>query len=262
MSGIAVHEGCVGSTAGPPALRNALPEICCAAVFLDFDGTLVEIASRPDAVELPPGTGELLGRLQAVTEGAVALVSGRSLADLERMLPGYYGILVGSHGAERRVDGIRSVADQGKSAAFSAARDELSGWVRQHDDVLLETKPASLVLHYRGAPHLETACTQVLDAVAQRLPGFAVRPSKMALELMPETVSKRSAVLEMMEVWSGRMPVAIGDDRTDEGMFAVAQALGGHGIKVGPGKTDAGWRVGDVAAVHSMLRRWLDAEGA
>ncbi|PZX15266.1 trehalose 6-phosphatase [Palleronia aestuarii] len=251
---------------GGPAERTStphfepldLPDLDRTALFLDFDGTLVEIAARPDAVELPPGTETLLARLRAASGNATAIVSGRGLADLERMLPDYDGILVGSHGAERRIEGKRSVVDHGQGDTLRTVRDELAAWTDRNDGLLLEEKPASLVLHYRAAPDREADCAAMLDEMARHLTGFVVRPSKMALELMPETVSKSDAVRHLMETWQGRVPVAIGDDRTDEEMFAVADELGGLAIKVGDGDTSAACRVPDVPAVHDTLARWAD----
>ena len=236
-----------------------LPDPQRTALFLDFDGTLVEIAPRPDAVRLDPEMEEALGRLHARTNGRIAIVSGRSLAELERIIPNYSGVLVGSHGAESRIDGTYAVVEEGESAAFRTSRDRLRDWVDDHDGVLLEEKPASLVLHYRQAPERQSACSDILAALAEDMPGFVVRPSKMAVELMPEAVSKERAVLDLLKDWRDRVPVAIGDDRTDEDMFAAAADSGGYAIKVGEGETAARFRLSGVAAVHALLRGWVES---
>ncbi|PVA08337.1 trehalose-phosphatase [Thalassorhabdomicrobium marinisediminis] len=239
----------------------ALPDLSQVALFLDFDGTLVEIAERPDAIIVPDDLPATLRALDDATGGAVAVVSGRRLDELDAWLTGFDGVLIGSHGAE-----TRNGADAGGDGAahtgraFSDARDRLRGWVAGRDGVLLEEKPASLVLHYRQVPTCEGACADIMDTVASDLPGFEVRPSKMAFELMPKSVSKETVVQDLMTRWSGRIPVAIGDDRTDEGMFRAAQALGGTGIKVGEGDTLASSRLPDVTALRALLADWLEAE--
>lgn len=235
-----------------------MPEPARTALFLDFDGTLVEIAPRPDEVALKPGMEDVLGDLHALMNGGLAIVSGRNLADLERIMPNFRGTLVGSHGAESRIDGAYATVEEGERTAFKASRDMLRAWVEHYEGVLLEEKPASLVLHYRQAPDRQAECEEVLSALTQVTPGFVVRPSKMAVELMPENVSKERAVLELLEDWQDRTPIAIGDDRTDEDMFGAVNASGGYAIKVGDGETAAKYRLGGVAEVHALLRNWLE----
>ena len=242
-----------------------VPELSRAALFIDFDGTLVEIAERPDAIVVPAGVGDLLAALHARTGGAIAVVSGRRLSEVEDYLPEYQGIMVGSHGGEYRADATdpenaRSDDQRSRSAdpAFLGARDVLRNWVAHHDGVLLEEKPASVVLHYRLAPDLRSDCTEIITALAQSVKGYQMRPSKMAVELMPAHISKKSIVRTLLERWPGRTPIAIGDDRTDEGMFCVVRAMGGYGIKVGEGRTLATYRVRDVETLRTLLRFWLE----
>ena len=235
-----------------------VPEVGSAALFLDFDGTLVELAPRPDAVRLRPGIEGVLCDLDTRMEGRLAIVSGRSLAELERIMPNFGGVIIGSHGAESRINSVYATAAEGDSTAFRASRDMLRVWVAHYDGVLLEEKPVSCVLHYREAPDREGDCVEILTALAQTMPGFVVRPSKMAVELMPEAVSKKRAVLDLLEGWGDRTPIAIGDDRTDEDMFGAAESCGGFGIKVGEGETAARFRVAGVSDVHALLRSWLE----
>ncbi|SPJ24167.1 trehalose-phosphatase [Palleronia abyssalis] len=235
-----------------------MPALDHAALFLDFDGTLVDIASRPDGVTLASGMEDVLGALHRRTNGRVAIVSGRRLDQLEQIMPSFQGVLIGSHGAESRIGGVHEIAADGDRAAFLATRDMLRAWVGYHEGVLLEEKPVSLVLHYRQAPEEEGNCTGILAALSQVLPGFAVRPSKMAMELMPQNVSKKEAVLGLLKDWTDRTPVAIGDDRTDEDMFAAAESCGGFGIKVGEGETSAQMRLDGVEEVHALLKNWLE----
>ncbi|SFG94224.1 trehalose 6-phosphate phosphatase [Palleronia marisminoris] len=243
-------------TRGPEAPEMPNPDN--AALFLDFDGTLVEIAERPDAVRLEPGMEDVLIGLHAHTNGRIAIVSGRNLVELERIMPNYPGVIVGSHGAESRIDGAYTTAPEGETTAFIASRDMLRAWVEHYEGVLLEEKPVSLVLHYRQAPDRQSDCEGILSALSQVMPGFVVRPSKMAVELMPENVSKERAVLGLLEEWRDLIPVAIGDDRTDEDMFGAADANGGYAIKVGEGDTAAKYRLSGVGEVHALLRNWLE----
>jgi len=257
----------IGFVPGNPKTATSLPtapDLSCTALFLDFDGTLVEIAGRPDAVDVPSGVQDLLSALDERTGGAVAIVSGRRMADLEQYLPDFTGTLVGSHGAEWRTGGDRHVAEEAKSETFAHLREVLRAWVAAHDGVLLEEKPAALVLHYRGAPQHQVACGRIMAALAEDTSGFTVRHSKMALELMPERICKRDAVEMLLDRWTGdRTPVAIGDDRPDEGMFGAVQERGGFAIRVGDEETCASYRIRSVADVHALLDCWLqEPEGA
>ena len=234
-----------------------MPDLASSALFFDFDGTLVDIAERPDAVRIDPSVEAHLLELVQRTGGAVALVSGRRLSDLEAVFPRFDGALMGCHGGEWRVDGQSGTAEEASSDEFASLRDMVQTWADHHDRVLLEEKPSSLVLHYRTAPEMQAPCTNILSTLADETPGYAVRYSKMAVELMPERISKHDSVLSLMRQWEGRVPYAIGDDRPDEGMFAAVQELGGTGIKVGDEETCAYRRVRGVADVHEMLNCWL-----
>lgn len=250
----------IGFAPGNPETATSLPavpDLSKTALFLDFDGTLVEIADRPDAVQVPPPVDQLLAALQERTGGALAIVSGRRMADLERFLPGFGGTLVGSHGGEWRDETGRSVAEEAESDTFAHLRDVLRAWGEAHEGVLLEEKPASLTLHYRRAPAHQVACGRIMGALADETEGYTVRHAKMAVELMPERISKKGSVDILLERWSGRMPVAIGDDAPDEGMFSAAEERGGYGIHVGDQETRAGYRIRSVEDVHALLACWL-----
>ncbi|MCR9110260.1 MAG: trehalose-phosphatase [Rhodobacteraceae bacterium] len=243
-------------------LTDALPDPATIALFLDFDGTLVEIAERPDAVKVLPETQGILRDLNAKTRGRLVIVSGRRLQDLEQFLPEFDGVLVGSHGAERRLGGVHETSSEGQSASFENTSRTLRAWAGNQNEILLEEKPASLVLHYRQAPAMQSECQTIAAELAAVMPGFVARSSKMAVEIMPKAISKERAVLRLMKDWSDRLPIAIGDDRTDEDMFCAADAHGGFGIKVGEGDTVARLRIDNVAAVHALLRRWTNISGA
>ena len=246
--------------AADPAAAT-LPPLREAALFLDFDGCLVEIADRPDGVRVPERLPGMLDRLWRATDGRVWLVSGRKIDDLETFLPDFPGDLVGSHGAEFRVDGTREPVPGAGGAAFEAEKADLQSFADDHG-LLLEEKPASLVLHYRSAPELEDACRERIEAAASRIDGYELHPSKMALELKPRDATKGRAVERLLAgPAEGRRPVAAGDDVTDEAMIRVAEARGGLGIRIGEGETGASVRLPDVRAMHRLLRGWLELEG-
>lgn len=228
-----------------------------AALFLDFDGCLVDIADRPDAVIVSDALRDRLGRLHAMLDGAVALISGRDVADLRGFLPEFAGIVAGSHGAELSLapGQIQSVHDKPFDvAALHAAAHELA---RPHPALLVEEKPHGVALHYRADPGLQDYVERVMQDLLDANPGLMLQPSKMALELRPGGVGKDSALAGLMQraPFTGRMPVFAGDDHTDEPAMLQAQALGGFAIKIGDGNTAANHRLSDPAA----LAMWLDA---
>lgn len=226
------------------------------ALFLDFDGCLVDIAPRPDAVVIPPGLPERLARLHDALDGAVALISGRDVADLRRHLPDFPGAIAGSHGAELALSGqvieTTHQADLDPDALHRAAADA----VADHPAILVERKPHGVALHYRADPSLRPVVEEVMARLADANPDLVLQPAKMAMELRPAGSGKDGALdrLLAMDPFAGRVPVYAGDDLTDEVAMARAQALGGQGIKIGAGETVARHRLPDPAA----LARWLD----
>ena len=136
-------------------------------------------------------------------------------------------------------------------------------WADANPGVLVEDKPCSVAVHFRQAPERMTDGEAVLDTLVKQTPGFVLHHAKMALEVHPEDVSKRGAVGPLIDRWARRVPVAFGDDATDEGMFEAVNAAGGHSIKVGEGETAADWRLDAPADVRAVLARWLgDDAGA
>lgn len=235
----------------PDATRTAPPALDCNrdALFLDFDGTLVEIAPRPDAIIVPPDLPARLSRLSAACGGALAVVSGRDLATLERFLPGFAGVMVGSHGAEAR--GL----DLGFTPADPAAvQAELRSFAAR-EGLLYEQKSHGGALHYRTRPEAEAAVTAFVSDLARRHPAFEVQPAKMAVELRPRGASKDRALaaLAVLPAFAGRRPVYLGDDTTDEPALIWAAARGGYGIKVGEGPSAARHHLDGPAAVLNWL---------
>jgi trehalose 6-phosphate phosphatase len=240
-------------TAGP----DAPPPLSLAgtALFLDFDGTLVELAEAPDLIQVPADLPGLLARLAGRLGGRLAIVSGRAVADLERHL-GCSGLAVsGSHGLELRLpDGRSLAADPGMLAGV---RQDIARFAGASPGLLVEEKPASIAVHYRRAPEQAAVVAAFLAALAERA-GLAVQRGKMVVELRPHGADKGDALRRIMAEppFAGARPVFVGDDLTDEHAFAAAAALGGAGVLVGaPRETAARWRLPGVAAVAA----WLEA---
>lgn len=225
------------------------------AIFTDFDGTLVELAETPDGIDVPDDlASEMIGAAEKVG-GALAVISGRELADLERYLPP--GIAVaGSHGNERRrADGTRIEADTAHGERAAAIAVQLKDTVEQHPVLLLERKAASVALHYRQAPELADTCRAAMTAALDAVPGFELLEGKMVIEARPAATGKADAIRAFMEEapFAGRLPVFLGDDTTDEDGFRAAQELGGVGIKIGEGQTLARIRTPDVASARAII---------
>lgn len=237
----------------------SLADLLCphCAVFLDFDGTLVEIAAHPESVVVPPGLADTLRRLQHRLEGAVAVVSGRPITQIDRFLDPLVLSVAGVHGAERRrADG--SVARL-PVAPLQAVEEAAAALVRSHPHLRLEIKRGSVAVHYRQAPDLEAQCLQAMAAAVASSSGLMLQRGKMVVEVKPIDVSKGRAIEAYLAEapFAGRKPVFIGDDQSDEPGFATVQALGGLGVKVGAGPTVATQRLDDPMAMRAELERAL-----
>ena len=224
------------------------------AVFLDLDGTLIEIARRPDAVRRTPRLDALLARLPAATGNAVAVVSGRGIADVDRLLTPFRLPVAGIHGLERRsADGMVHRVPVNLDWIHDA-HEAMQHFAAAHPGLLLENKSASLALHYRGRPELEDTVQQFvadldLPAAAERLRGRKV------IEIKPRQMNKGTAILAFMcePPFAGRTPVFAGDDVTDESGFAAVNEHDGVSVKVGAGSTAANWSLPGVSDVLDWL---------
>jgi trehalose 6-phosphate phosphatase len=226
-----------------------------AALFLDFDGTLVELADAPDAIEVPGELSGLLERLAARLDGRLAIVSGRALGDLDRHVACGGVALSGSHGLELRLaDG--KAAPVPRPAGLDEARREVRRFAETGEGLLVEDKPASVALHFRQAPERGREVAAFAAALAART-GLIVQEGKMVAELRPSGADKGDALRALMRepAFAGARPLFMGDDLTDEHAFAAAAELGGAGVLVGPGRaTAARYRLEGVAAVAEWLR--------
>ncbi|WP_343651936.1 trehalose-phosphatase [Herbaspirillum sp.] len=230
------------------------------ALFLDFDGTLVELAPQPEEIVVPPELITLLQRLQQESDGALAIVSGRPLDQLDFFLAPLRLPAAGVHGAERRTADGRII--QQPVPDVHHLRQRLLPLVQSNPGLQLELKRGALALHYRHAAHLEQRCVETMMDALRHEPGFSMLHGKMVVEAKPH-INKGDAVAAFLHEapFRGRRPVFIGDDVTDEAGFAIAQAetYSGMGIKVGNGPSQALQRLDDPAAVLALLRQSVAA---
>ena len=228
----------------------------CPALFLDLDGTLLDFAATPDGVERSPRFRDLIARLARLEHGAVAFVSGRSIAKLDELLAPHVFALAGLHGQERRrADGTLALA-QVERAALDPVREAWRAFAAENPGVVVEDKGANVAIHYRQAPALGEAVTRLGMQLAERLSAdWSLLAGNHVLELKPAGVNKGEAIRSFMDEapFAGRTPVFVGDDVTDEDGFEVVNALDGISIKVAGGPTAARWRLGDVGAVMAWL---------
>jgi len=235
----------------PPPTRLARP-----ALFLDMDGVLAPLAETPDAVK---ADGRRTATLRAVADrlgGRVAIISGRTIAEVDRISGSALASASGVHGLERRrADGSleRTTPDKGVRTAV----DAFEAFARERPGLIVEDKAVSAGLHYRGAP----AEARAAEALARRLAGetgLALQAGNLVVELKTPGADKGTALTAFMAEapFAEALPVMFGDDLTDEHGFAAANALGGFGVLVGPPRaTAARYGLRDVAAVLA----WLDA---
>ncbi|HEY0044436.1 MAG TPA: trehalose-phosphatase [Allosphingosinicella sp.] len=235
----------------PPPLDELAP----AALFLDFDGTLVELADTPDAITVPDRLHTLLEGLSKRLDGRLAIVSGRAIEALDRHLRRPAIALSGSHGAELRLaDG--TVLPLAVPEGVDRVRAEVEALAAADPRLIVEHKPAGVALHFRQAPERESELCAKAGELAERT-GLAIQNGKMVVELRPHGADKGEALRRLMmePPFAGTRPLFVGDDLTDEHAFAAAAALGGSGILVGPARDSAArWRLDDVASAL----RWLE----
>lgn len=223
------------------------------ALFLDFDGTLVDLAPQPEAVIVPPNLTRTLVALREYLGGALALISGRPIAQIDGFLRPLVLPIAGVHGAERRTAaGELALLRTHPLEHLEEVAAEL---VAQHPRLRIETKRGSVALHYRQAPELEQICLHAMQAAVQESPGMTLLRGKMVAEAKPGGASKGNAIEAFLQEapFAGRTPIFVGDDVTDEVGFATVQRLQGLGVKVGEGASAAWHRVESAAALRDQL---------
>ena len=230
--------------------------------FFDIDGTLVDFADAPSKVRVDRALVRLLGRLRDAAGGAVALISGRSVADIDRLFGPARFCVAGQHGAERR-DAAGMLHRLGSpSARLREVGRKLERLAVSHPSLVLEDKGMNLALHYRRAPRLGSKVRAAVRKLARELgDAFEVQNGKMVIEIKPSGRDKGTAIAEFMreKPFRHRLPVFVGDDRTDEFGFRVVNRLGGLSVKVGKGRTAARRRLPDTAAVRDWLAQYASA---
>lgn len=221
------------------------------ALFLDFDGTLVDIAREPGAIFVAPGLADNLAAISRRLEGRLALISGRAIVNLEEHCGPLAIACGGSHGAELRAANGGMFASEGP-LPIDVLR-EAATWARARG-VLAESKPHGMALHTRGRPELEEECALYLGELARRN-GLALKRGKRVAEMVRPGADKGRAVRQFMAQapFAGAMPIFVGDDLTDEDGFAACAELGGFGVAVGE-------RTSEIARFHlsdpSSVRQW------
>ena len=227
------------------------------ALFLDVDGTLLPIAETPDAVAVSARLCEALRDVVPALDGAVALISGRAIAGLDRLFAPLRLPTAGLHGLERR-DSAGKLHKFESAADLNDLRESLRVFADTHPGVLLEDKGPALALHYRRAPAAEAAVRQLAADMAELMRGrVRILFGKMVVEIASPLADKGMAIAAFMDEppFAGRRPVFIGDDVTDEDGFAMVNSLGGHSIRVGAVETSAAaYQFPDVNAVVDWLQ--------
>jgi trehalose 6-phosphate phosphatase len=247
-----------------PVPSSLVPHLSETAVLLDIDGTLLDLMPTPREVWVPPGLAKTLNRLYRRTSGALALVSGRSLNDIDLIFAPEQFPAVGGHGAEMRLD-----ADADAVAAHAPPLDKelkrrLAAIARLSPGILLEDKGYSLALHYRLAPHAEKAIYEAVSLIRADLPDapIEVLPGKQVCEIKHSGFTKASGVRELMThpPFKGRKPIFIGDDVTDESVFAIMPDFDGVAFSVGRRARGVAGHFDAPSDVREFLARLLDDE--
>jgi trehalose 6-phosphate phosphatase len=223
------------------------------ALFLDFDGTLTALQSDPAVVFLDNDQEKTLSRCAQKLNDAVAIISGRDLSDLCKRVPNRYW-RYGNHGLFGVGPGQAPIIN------LPQPPNKLLHHVRQETNSLngvwFEIKGPVIAVHYRNAPHYGRDLISMMRQAIDDFPEYKAKRGRKVVEAMPVDADKGEALAFMMSksAFVGRKPVMIGDDKTDEDAFVRAQSLGGAGIKVGKGKTNARYRLSNVAAVYELMR--------
>ena len=247
-----------------PVPRSLVPHLSETAILLDIDGTLLELMPTPREVWVPPGLAKTLNRLMVRTNGALALVSGRSLNDIDLIFAPDQFPSVGGHGAEMRID-----PDSGSVASHAPPMDKelkrrLAAIAKLSPGILLEDKGYSLALHYRLAPQAEKAIYEAVSLIRADLPNapIEVLPGKCVCEIKHSGFTKATGVRELMtrEPFKGRRPLFIGDDVTDETVFGIMPDYDGLSFSVGRRAQGVSGHFDAPSDVREFLAHLLDDE--
>ena len=236
------------------------------AILLDIDGTLLDLTPTPREVWVPPGLAKTLNRLVEKTSGALALVSGRSLNDIDLIFAPEQFPAVGGHGAEMRLSTDSEAVAVHAPPMDKELKRRLAAIARLSPGILLEDKGYSLALHYRLAPHAERAIYEAISLIRADLPNapIEVLPGKCVYEIKHSGFNKASGVTELMshEPFKGRRPIFIGDDVTDESVFAIMSDFDGVAFSVGRRAQGVAGHFDEPRDVREWLARLIDGEAA
>ena len=227
------------------------------ALFFDIDGTLIDLAETPDAIFIPDDLAGNLAALSRHLNGALALVTGRALRYADQLFSPHHFPIAGLHGTERRLLDGKIIFTE-PTQAFLSIKQELATLEDTFPGVLVEDKGGAIAAHFRQAPMAAAMVENAMqDAVIKAGPGYELQQGKMVLEIRPDSADKGRALEAYMADprFTGRIPIALGDDVTDEAMFARVNALGGISIRVGKptNTTDAAERLSQPQAVRDMI---------
>ena len=233
-----------------------LDELDRPALFLDVDGTLLEFADHPDLVQAPGGLVSDLQSLEQKLNGALAILSGRTLSDLDRILGGYRPAAAGVHGAQLRTGGGQRVL-QVDAESLDALADAVEARLGGDPNVLIERKPVAVAVHFRHVPERGAEIRRLLvDLALEHVGAFDVRPGVLVEEVRPAGTDKGQAMATLLaeEPFHGRTPVVVGDDLTDEDAFTEAVGRGGYAVLVGDRWPSAATH---RLASPAQVRNWL-----
>ena len=247
-----------------PVPRSLVPHLSESAILLDIDGTLLDLMPTPREVWVPPGLSKTLNRLLVRTNGALALVSGRSLNDIDLIFAPEQYPAVGGHGAEMRIDPENESVAAHAPPMDKELKRRLAAVAKLSPGILLEDKGYSLALHYRLAPHAEKAIYEAVSLIRADLPNapIEVLPGKCVCEIKHSGFTKATGVRELMtrEPFKGRRPFFIGDDVTDETVFGIMPDYDGLAFSVGRRAHGVAGHFDAPSDVREFLAHLLDDE--
>jgi trehalose 6-phosphate phosphatase len=236
MRHLAMHEPFANLNANPSGTahwRNLMADPAQWALFVDIDGTLLDVAPTPDAARVPPHLTRTLERIAGALGGALALSTGRRVASADRLFAPLRLVTSGVHGTELRTSPRGEVAMLAPPIP-SGLVDDVSRVTKISPGILVEQKGAGLAVHYRNAPGTRATLDRELERIVGRWHAYDLRPGRRVREILPRGYSKGTALDRLMQLapFAGRLPLMIGDDHGDEAGLTTARRLGGVGLKV------------------------------
>ncbi len=243
-------------------INEKLPsDLRSCAVFLDVDGTLIDIAETPDQVIMPHHLPEQLAEVSLILNGALALISGRSIGSIDELFAPFRFPAAGLHGTEIRAQQDGEIDfERVDGAHLSSARQYLEPLAKHWPGLIVEDKGIAIAVHYRQAPEAASHVDRIVEGVLLELGSRWTRQDgKMVVEIHPSTSNKGAAIAKLMSAapFKGRRPIAVGDDLTDETMFKFVNGISGRSIKVGasPHVSVANFAVDSPANVRDWISR-------